>query len=131
MAAPPPPQPHDSESLLSRPPVALPRRRHFIALLVLSSIEILCDACAPYVMRVALFRFVFPDHQDSPPGVIIMISAFIWVLVNLVLHAMSRLVCCVLTGVYLTKGRFGTVQKQVWHSALSLPSVAWGGHSIP
>jgi hypothetical protein len=112
MAAPPPPPLHHSESLLSRPMAALPRRWHFIALLVMSSIEILCDACA-YVMRVALFRFLFPGHNDVPQGGDIMMIPFIWVLVNLVLHAMSRLVCCVLTGVHLTRGRFRSDEKQV------------------
>jgi hypothetical protein len=130
MAASPPSQLHDSELLLSRPRAALPRRWHFIALLVMSSIEILCDAGAPFVMFVALIGILFPGNQDLPEGGNIMFWAYIWVLVNLVLHAMSRLVCCVLTGVHLTQGSFGTVQKQVWHSALSMPSVAGGGHSI-
>jgi hypothetical protein len=131
MAASPPSQLHDSELLLSRPRAALPRRWHFISLLAMSSIEILCDAGAPYVMFMALIGILFPGGQDPPEGSgNIMSLAYIWVLVNLVLHAMSRLVCCVLTGVHLTQGRFGTVQKQVWHSALSLPSAAKGEHSI-
>jgi uncharacterized membrane protein YbhN (UPF0104 family) len=111
MAAPPPSQPHDSELLLSRPRAALPRRGHFIALLVMSSIEVLCDTCAPYTMLVALTTFI--DSTQSQVSTNIMWSAFVWVLVNLVLHTMSRLGCCVLTSVHLTQGRFWTVEKQV------------------
>jgi hypothetical protein len=112
MAAPPPSQLHDSELLLSRRRAAEPRRWHFIALLVMSSIEIFCDTCAPYVMLKALYAFELPG--SNPQGSDnIMIQAFIWMLVNLVLHTMSRLGCCVLTSVHLTGGRFRTVEKQV------------------
>jgi hypothetical protein len=112
MAAQPPSRLHELELLLSRRRPAVPRRWHFKALLIMCSIEILCDTCAPEGMFLALTFFSFPD--SAPQGSAnIMKTAYNWMLVNLVLHTMSRLGCCVLTSVHLTQGRFRTIEKQV------------------
>jgi hypothetical protein len=97
---------HESEISALRRPAAAPHRRHFIALLVTSSVQIPFGVLGVYALLIAFwtlepFMGSVPDIPDISHY--LMLIGMFWTLFNFLLSAVTLVGCCILTGWHLVQ----------------------------